>query len=171
MIMHLFGDATQKPQSRCSLLPPKKDVVDRTDEREQEGAARGVHQPYLFTNLILNLGRRGACPGTGCSQIFTHPPHPFQTYTQHILDTMGSGGALDVAYSATASLAVRRNDSAAPARWATPFRQRIPGGSVRPTTSVENALSTGVGRSTWGDPLAPSSPNLPSCLKPVIVLQ
>ena len=22
MIMHLFGDATQKPQSRCSLLPP-----------------------------------------------------------------------------------------------------------------------------------------------------
>ena len=90
MIMHLFGDATQKPQSRCSLLPPKKDAVDRTDEREQEGAARGVHQPYLFTNLILNLGRRGACPGTGCSQIFTHPPHPFQTYTQHTLDTMGS---------------------------------------------------------------------------------
>ena len=154
----------RSPSRAAPSCPPKRTPLTEQMSENRRAQREACTNPIFSPISFSTWGGEARARGLAARRFLPthHPPskHTHNTYW-----------ALDVAYSATASLAVRRNDSAAPARWATPFRQRIPGGSVRPTTSVENALSTGVDRSTWGDPLAPSSPNLPSCSKPVIVLQ
>ena len=161
-------------EAPVALLPPAPlrplsvtSLTSRWTTGPTGAGAAPCTNPTSFPLSFSSWGGEARARGLAARRFL--PTH--HTLPKHTNYTHWTQWALDVAYSATASLAVRRNDSAAPARWATPFRQRIPGGSVRPTTSVENALATGVGRSTWGDPLAPSSPNLPSCSKPAIVLQ
>ena len=151
MIMHLFGDATQKPQSAPSCPPKRTPLTEQMSENRR--AQREARTDPIFSPISFSTwGGEARARGLAARRFL--PTH--HTPSKHTHNTHWTQWALDVAYSATASLAVRRNDSAAPARWATPFRQRIPGGSVRLTTSVSTEISTGVGRSTWGDPLAPS---------------
>ena len=139
--------------------PPYSRITPTSRPTTEGGSARPFSPPSS------RHGRRGDAPG-GCSPADFYPPTtPFQT-TRHTLHTTGSRRRL----TATASLAERRNDSAAPARLATPLATD----SKRIRWTNPPAVGTSSQRRREGQPVVTGRrrlPPSPSCSLPVIALQ
>ena len=145
----------EKPQYTAPPLQPNNDDVEADDGRRRSAQD-------LSHLLPLDTGEGETRPGVAHLQISTHPPHP----SNHTLHTTGSRRRL----TATASLAERRNDSAAPARLATPLATD----SKRIRWTNPPAVGTSSQRRREGQPVVTGRrrlPPSPSCSLPVIALQ
>ena len=100
MTMHLFGDATQKPQSRCFLVPPpplrpfKRTPLTEQMSEIRTGSSARREPTFLFSPISFSTwGGEARAQGLAARRFL--PTH--HTPSKHTHNTHWTQWALDVA--------------------------------------------------------------------------